>query len=300
MNQGTSIRIERLFYKSNSRRSSINPSEEFKSILKLMQALAIHHHSKTFTLSSGENSVEFRSTPGTKEFSFNSIAKIKQSEIVRIFKEFPNIKASYEIFATSLGSIKRGKDILIFINDRYVSNESIKKAIEEAYKISLLSIKEEIASYFVYVNLQIRGDFVDVNIHPTKKIVKFLFEAEVTNSLKNDMITNLKPTCAVRTITPGIFNLTSKFKEQPQNTVRTDCKQRTLEGMLLNEDAPTKDLVVEKEFFEQSKLETSEKWTNFVKGIVYVGCLSSNYVLVQNDQTLFLINTIPIALFYFD
>jgi len=59
---------------------------------------------------------------------------------------------------------------IIFINNRLVEHERIKKTVENAY----YSYQPKGSStYFVYFSLHVRPDLIDVNVHPTKKTVIF-------------------------------------------------------------------------------------------------------------------------------
>ena len=62
-----------------------------------------------------------------------------------------------------------------YINGRYVKNNIITKAIENAYKGFLMQHK------FPFVSLQIEmeGNDLDVNVHPAKREVRFAREQEV-------------------------------------------------------------------------------------------------------------------------
>lgn len=56
-----------------------------------------------------------------------------------------------------------------FVNNRYIRNKAITKAIEEAYEPFLMQHKYP----FTVLNLTIDTDEVDVNVHPTKQEVRF-------------------------------------------------------------------------------------------------------------------------------
>lgn len=60
--------------------------------------------------------------------------------------------------------------LLLFINNRLVENDKIKRTVDNAY--AMFQPKGGY-SYFVYLALSIRPDLIDVNVHPTKKQVIF-------------------------------------------------------------------------------------------------------------------------------
>jgi DNA mismatch repair protein MLH1 len=55
---------------------------------------------------------------------------------------------------------------LLFINNRIVTHDKIKRTVESIYNIFQ---PKGGFSYFVYIALSIRPDLIDVNVHPTKK-----------------------------------------------------------------------------------------------------------------------------------
>lgn len=62
-----------------------------------------------------------------------------------------------------------------FVNRRWVQSRVLTRAVEQAYEGLLMSGRYPI----VILNLQIPPEQVDVNIHPTKREVKFQYEGEV-------------------------------------------------------------------------------------------------------------------------
>jgi DNA mismatch repair protein MutL len=70
--------------------------------------------------------------------------------------------------------------MMIAINQRYVSSPVINGAIKEGYG-TLLS-REEFP--FAFLSLEIDTDLVDVNVHPTKKLVRLSREKEIAEAIR--------------------------------------------------------------------------------------------------------------------
>lgn len=146
--------------------------------------------------------------------------------------------------------------VLLFINHRAVESSTIKKAIEQTYATFL----PKGGHPFVYLDLEIEPQRVDVNVHPTKREVNFLNEDEIIEMICNEirerlakfdtsrtfMTQSLLPGVKVPTIaseasteeisTPG-SGRTPKVPATPQrpyenNLVRTDSKMRKITSML--------------------------------------------------------------------
>ena len=63
-----------------------------------------------------------------------------------------------------------------YINGRYVKNNIITKAIENAYRGFLMQHKFP----FVSLRMEMEGNDLDVNVHPAKREVRFAREQEVS------------------------------------------------------------------------------------------------------------------------
>jgi DNA mismatch repair protein MLH1 len=66
--------------------------------------------------------------------------------------------------------------LLLFINHRLVDSSAIKKSIEMVYSAFLPKGTHP----FVYLSLEINPKNVDVNIHPTKHEVHFLYQVSIS------------------------------------------------------------------------------------------------------------------------
>jgi DNA mismatch repair protein MLH1 len=146
--------------------------------------------------------------------------------------------------------------VLLFINHRAVESSSIKKAIEQTYATFL----PKGGHPFVYLDLEVEPQRVDVNVHPTKREVHFLNEDEIIEMICNEIREKLAkvdtsrtfmtqsllpgakvPTVASETSTEEIgtpdSRRTPKVPATPQrpyenNLVRTDSKMRKITSML--------------------------------------------------------------------
>eukprot|EP01047_Picozoa_sp_COSAG01_P119528 COSAG01_NODE_48236_length_383_cov_0.577465_1_plen_100_part_10 len=64
---------------------------------------------------------------------------------------------------------------ILFINNRLVDNSDLKKAMDMVYAPYLPKGQHS----FVYLKMDIPPEDIDVNVHPTKREVKFLNEAAI-------------------------------------------------------------------------------------------------------------------------
>lgn len=146
--------------------------------------------------------------------------------------------------------------ILLFINHRSVESTNIKRAIEQTYSAFL----PKGGHPFVYIDLEIEPQRVDVNVHPTKREVHFLNEDEIVESICNVIRSKLAQVDSSRTfmtqsLLPGAISMQSLThgtdndvgashpkpstaaasttrKPYEHNLVRTDSRVRKITSML--------------------------------------------------------------------
>lgn len=69
---------------------------------------------------------------------------------------------------------------ILFINERLVDCQPIKKAVHGVYNLYM----PKSTNYFVYMNLVMDPNNLDVNIHPTKHEVRFLYQDEIISKIQ--------------------------------------------------------------------------------------------------------------------
>lgn len=85
-------------------------------------------------------------------------------------------------------SYSRRFNMLTFLNNRYIYDYRINKAIEEAYRDYLPPLRYP----FAIIKIKIDSQLVDVNVHPTKKEVRISIENEIAMLIKKVIIETLK------------------------------------------------------------------------------------------------------------
>ena len=197
--RGTQIIVEDLFYNSGIRRNALrNSSEEFSKIYEVVSRYAIHNYHVSFSLKKiGESSMDIKTQgslastkkarcPENETFLLDNISMIYGSELR---KELERVSIEhdemykFEMFAYMTNSkytqLKQMVFIL-FINERLVDCQPIKKALQNVFNLYM----PKNTNPFVYMNLNMNPNNLDVNIHPTKHEVRFLYQDDIINKIQ--------------------------------------------------------------------------------------------------------------------
>ncbi|KAJ1966522.1 DNA mismatch repair protein [Dipsacomyces acuminosporus] len=182
-NNGTLITAEDLFYNIPSRRSALkNTREEYSRIFDVASRYAIHNSGIAFTCRKlGTAKADLSTLAGA-----TAIANIRQvfgnkiaSSVVPVEYRDDQLAFSLKGYVSSATHEMHKSVFLLFINHRLVDHTPIKRATEALYS----SIFPKAARPFIYLDLRIKPEDVDVNVHPTKREVRFLNEDSIINAI---------------------------------------------------------------------------------------------------------------------
>ncbi|XP_028175172.1 DNA mismatch repair protein Mlh1 [Ostrinia furnacalis] len=183
-NNGTQITVEDLFYNVIARKKALrSPTEEYAHIMEVVGGYAIHNSHVGFTLKKFGETTDLK-TPikstvvdNVRIIHGNAIAR----ELMEIHLEDPQLKLVLHGHITNVNYSHKKGTMLLFINHRLVDSVAIRKAVESVYSTYL----PKNAHSFVYLSLQLDPRNVDVNVHPTKHEVQFLYEEQIIEKIKS-------------------------------------------------------------------------------------------------------------------
>jgi DNA mismatch repair protein MutL len=207
--EGTSVLVEDLFFNTPARKKfQKSKNTEIAHIHAILEGICLAHSDISFRLFS--NRREQMVTDRTSVL-LDTIARIYGSDVVKdlipVNLSLPFIKISGYISRPSLIR-KDTSRILIAVNQRYVSSSGVAAAVKEGYG-TLLS--KDLFPY-AFLSLEIDTGLVDVNVHPTKKQVRFSREKEIlqkvseavnTALFSHDLIPGIAQPSPFRTGEPG-------------------------------------------------------------------------------------------------
>ncbi|KAF0515857.1 mismatch repair protein [Gigaspora margarita] len=181
-NIGTQITAEDLFYNVPTRRKALkNPNEEYARILDVVNRYAIHNAGVGFSCKkqgSTQADVNTLSTASTLD-NIRQIYGSTTSELLEFGKTFRKLEFRVNGYISNPNYNLKKMVFLLFINHRAVESSLLKKTIESVYTTYLPKNTHP----FVYLSLEINPENVDVNVHPTKREVRFLNEEEIITAV---------------------------------------------------------------------------------------------------------------------
>jgi DNA mismatch repair protein MutL len=188
---GTTVEISDLFFNTPVRKKYLKPiSVEFSHILDIITRYALVHPDVFFKLS--HNSKIILSSPKTKDLLGN-ITSIYGKDTAKNL-----IPVSYSTdYASISGYISKPSftrndrtQQSIYVNKRYIKNQIISDALHDAYH-SLLFLDRQPIAVLIF---EITPDKIDVNVHPSKDVIRVKQEQElhdfVFNAVKQALSTN--------------------------------------------------------------------------------------------------------------
>ena len=172
-NVGTEMEVRDLFYNMPARRKFLRKmSTEYGKIRDIVLKEALSNSNVAFSLELDGKSMIKTSGKGIE----NTILELFGKSVLRNLKKFEyGYLGNVEILRSS-------KDFMFtFVNNRYVKSVTIERAITDGYYTKLMKGKYPFA--IIFYNTDPKE--IDVNVHPSKKIIKFSNDKAVYNQIKS-------------------------------------------------------------------------------------------------------------------
>lgn len=178
--EGTTFLIQQLFYNVPARRKFLKtPMTEASHVGDLMTRLALSHPEISFQfINNGQSRLHTSGNGNLKDVIYHVYGREIASNLLRAEWEAPGMKITGFLGKPVISRGNRNFENY-FINGRYVKNNIVSKAIEDAYKDFSMQHKYP----FVVLHMEIDGEKVDVNVHPAKMELRFHNQQEVYNQV---------------------------------------------------------------------------------------------------------------------
>jgi DNA mismatch repair protein MutL len=177
---GTSIAVRDLFHNVPARLKYLkSASAELVRVTELVTEMAIINYNISFELFTGNRTI-FKSS--RSENWDDVLLKVFGLETVKRLIPFRAESRSFTLTGVAGGPLctRSSPDgIFVFVNGRPVSSRALTAGLREAYRTIIPLGKSPVA----VVSLEINPSLIDVNVHPTKREIRFQNEEEVAKSL---------------------------------------------------------------------------------------------------------------------
>ena len=226
--KGTDIKVKNLFYNTPARKKFLKtPNQELRNITKIVKRFVLSHPKISFLYKADDKIIyNFKST-SLKNRIIQVFGNNFKDNILSVDESDINCKVSGYVGNLNLVQKRRGNQY-IFINDRFIINESLSNSIRNCYE-SIMQ-RGEFPFFVLFLNLD--PSLFDINVHPTKIEVRFIQKWNIINFINNSIKKVLKQTLKVLpdiTYTTQIdslegelglgFNLNSKLDDISQDSI---------------------------------------------------------------------------------
>lgn len=169
-NYGTTIESSNLFKNMPVRRDFLaSDRTEENQIISLIETMAVAYYSTSFRLISNGRTVINTSGSGNLKTTILEVYDLNTAtKTIEIDKTFDDYKV-YGLIGNSDNSTVGQNKSLLFVNGRITENKELEKLIDGIYYGIIPKNRRPV--YFIF--LTVPKNSVDVNIHPSKKFVKF-------------------------------------------------------------------------------------------------------------------------------
>lgn len=174
--EGTTFLVRNLFYNTPARRKFLKtPQTEAGYIGDLMERLALSHPEISFKLIvNNQPKLHTSGNSNLKEVIYHVYGRDIASNLIEVQGENEWFSVRGFIGKPLISRGNRNFENY-FINGRYIKSSLIAKSIEEGYKSFVMQHKYP----FTVLHISINGNFLDVNVHPTKMELRFSNGEEV-------------------------------------------------------------------------------------------------------------------------
>lgn len=283
---GTIMEVKDLFYNLPVRLKFLrNPNTEFSYIQEIVQSLAIINTNVAFELK--RNGKTVLKTTGQGDLA-QTLKEVYSADVVENLKsvlktdELSHLKITGMVSKPDYTRSSK-KNYHLYINSRSVKCPVMQKAVDTVYKTLIANSKYP----FVVLNLELPSHDVDVNVHPTKKEVRYKNPNQIFNFVRT-------------AVEAGLSNYVEKeFKPIPQTSNIVELQPVSKRDLKIDNDddtmyvsdslmqkihdeisTPKEDIVEQKTIIQQSVIKEPEPEENII------GQYKNTYILIEQDTGL--------------
>ena len=231
---GTTFLVRNLFYNTPARQKFLKtPVTEANAVTSVVEQLALSHPGISFKyMVNSQVKLHTSGNRNLKELVYNIYGRDIARELIEIHSESPLMTIDGFIGKPVISRGNRNFENY-YVNGRYVRSKLLARAIEDGYQTSMMQHKYPFTLFYV----QMDGEAVDVNVHPTKMELRFSNQQGVYNFIYNALKQTLsEPELIPRVELPEAKEVPVKAEkiverkqEQPMTPVREERKTPVIE-----------------------------------------------------------------------
>ena len=208
--EGTTMVVEELFYNTPARKKFLkSASSEGAVINSLMHKFALSRPDISFKFTSdGKEKLNTTGNGNLKEVIFAIYGKEITDNLIEIDHSEDDVKIKGYIGKPAISRGNRSFEHYA-INGRYIKNESLTGAIEDAYKGYIMLHNFP----FVALLFEINPELLDVNVHPAKREFRLTTSEKVCAGVRDALSAAIEKSNIIPEVTPDRKD-TSKEKEE--------------------------------------------------------------------------------------
>ena len=167
---GTTFLVRNLFYNTPARQKFLKtPVTEANAVTSVVEQLALSHPGISFKyMVNSQVKLHTSGNRNLKELVYNIYGRDIARELIEIHSESPLMTIDGFIGKPVISRGNRNFENY-YVNGRYVRSKLLARAIEDGYQTSMMQHKYPFTLFYV----QMDGEAVDVNVHPTKMELRF-------------------------------------------------------------------------------------------------------------------------------
>ena len=280
---GTKITVEDIFYNTPARLKYLkNLHTELANITFYVTKMALSYPNIKFSLTNNDKKLLSTDGSGNLLKVINSVYGLEVTKkMIKITAENSDYEVNGYISYPEINRSSRGF-ITLFVNGRYIRNNSIIKTILEGYHTYL-----PIGRYPVVVlNIEADPSIIDVNVHPTKMDIKFSKLEELEDLLLKTISDALLKLVLVPEI-KAEEKVVSNINEITTINKDLDFKEKTVISPKYEEISFNFNTNEEEDVYKTEKA-FEEKQT--VNKINPVGVVKNTYIIGENDEGMHIID----------
>ena len=210
--EGTTFLVRNLFYNTPARSKFLKSDmTEANYIHTLMEQLALSHPEISFKyIQNKQVKLHTSGNYSVKDVIYSVYGREIARALLEVSKENSFMKIEGFVGKPEIARGNRSFENY-YINGRYVKNNIITKAIENAYRGFLMQHKFP----FVSLRMEMEGNDLDVNVHPAKREVRFAREQEVYDVVYD----TVRAALTRREMIPKVSVDSSSVKEEKEEKV---------------------------------------------------------------------------------